>query len=120
MPIYEYFCTACQTQSEINHRMSDPPATICPVCGKPALTKQISAAAFRLKGGGWYETDFKSEGKKNLAGDAGAVAPVAGVASGGDSKPAADAKPAAKTETAAAKTESAPAKPSAPAPSSSG
>jgi len=61
MPIYEYFCNACQTQSEINHRMSDPPATICPVCGKPELTKQISAAAFRLKGGGWYETDFKTE-----------------------------------------------------------
>lgn len=117
MPIYEYFCNACQTQSEINHRMSDPPATICPVCGKPALTKQISAAAFRLKGAGWYETDFKSDGKKNLAGDAGAVAPVAGVAAA-DSKPAGDAKPAAKTETAA-KTESAPAKPSTPAPSSS-
>ena len=118
MPIYEYFCTACETLSEINHRMSDPAATICPVCGKPALTKQISAAAFRLKGGGWYETDFKSDGKKNLAGDAGAVAPVAGVASG-DSKTTAEAKPAAKTETAAAKTESAPAKPSTPAPGSS-
>lgn len=99
MPIYEYFCKACGTQSEISHRMSDPPATDCPVCGKPALTKQISAAAFRLKGGGWYETDFKSEGKKNLAGEGGAVAPPAGVAAA-DSKPAAEAKPAAKTESA--------------------
>ncbi|MDB5968132.1 MAG: zinc ribbon protein [Hydrocarboniphaga sp.] len=115
MPIYEYFCSACQTQSEISHRMSDPSATICPVCGKPALTKQMSAAAFRLKGAGWYETDFKSEGKKNLAGEAGAVAPPAAVAAA-DSKPAAEAKPAVKTEAAAPKAESkpAPAAPSTP------
>lgn len=120
MPIYEYFCNACQTQSEINHRMSDPPATICPVCGKPELTKQISAAAFRLKGGGWYETDFKTDGKKNVADSdgGGAIAPVAGVAAGG-SKPG--ATPGAKTDAApaAAPAPSAPAAAS-PAPSSSG
>ena len=117
MPIYEYFCSACETQSEISHRMSDPPATVCPVCGKSALTKQISAAAFRLKGAGWYETDFKSDGKKNLAGEAGAVAPVAAVTAADAGKPA-DAKPAAKAEPApAAKTESAAPKAS-PAPSS--
>lgn len=91
MPIYEYFCNACQTQSEINHRMSDPPATICPVCGKPELTKQISAAAFRLKGGGWYETDFKSgsDTKRNL------------VEGGSDSSAKAD-KPAEKAAAPAA------------------
>jgi predicted nucleic acid-binding Zn ribbon protein len=43
----------------------------CPACGKASLKKQISAAGFRLSGGGWYETDFKSGKKKNLAGDAG-------------------------------------------------
>jgi len=122
MPIYEYFCNACQTQSEINHRMSDPPATICPVCGKPELTKQISAAAFRLKGGGWYETDFKTDGKKNVAGgdgeSGGAIAPVAGVAAGASK---AGATPAAKTD-AAPTAAPAPAAPAAasPAPSSSG
>jgi putative FmdB family regulatory protein len=107
MPIYEYFCSACETQSEISHRMSDPPATVCPACGKPALTKQISAAAFRLKGGGWYETDFKSDGKKNLAGDGGAAAPAAAAASG-ESKPA-ESKPAGTaTETKAAPASSSP------------
>jgi len=69
MPLYEYQCQACGKVSEINHRMSDPPASVCPVCGKPALEKLISAAGFRLKGGGWYETDFKSGDKRNIASD---------------------------------------------------
>ncbi|MEM8499458.1 MAG: zinc ribbon domain-containing protein [Pseudomonadota bacterium] len=67
MPIYEYQCQDCGHQMELIHKMSDPPATDCPACGKPALKKKVSAAAFRLKGGGWYETDFKSgDKKKNL------------------------------------------------------
>jgi predicted nucleic acid-binding Zn ribbon protein len=49
--------------------ISDPPATECPQCHAQALVKQVSAAGFRLKGGGWYETDFKSNGKRNLAGE---------------------------------------------------
>lgn len=69
MPIYEYFCQACGSETELMQRISEPPATDCPSCGKPALTKQVSAAGFRLNGGGWYETDFKSGGKKNVAGD---------------------------------------------------
>jgi putative FmdB family regulatory protein len=69
MPIYDYHCTACNADSEVMQKISDPPATECPVCGKPALVKQISAAGFRLSGGGWYETDFKSGSKKNLAGE---------------------------------------------------
>ncbi|MGH8506724.1 MAG: FmdB family zinc ribbon protein [Stenotrophobium sp.] len=69
MPIYDYYCQACGQQSEIMHKISDPPAKDCPHCGKPALTKQVSAAGFRLKGGGWYETDFKSGNKRNLASD---------------------------------------------------
>lgn len=71
MPIYEYQCTACGQLTEALQKMSDAPLTDCPECGKPALKKKVSAAAFRLKGGGWYETDFKSGNKKNLAGDAG-------------------------------------------------
>jgi hypothetical protein len=27
----------------------------------------VSAPSFRLKGGGWYETDFKTGNKKNLS-----------------------------------------------------
>ena len=66
MPIYEYQCAACGHQLEAIQKMSDAPLTDCPACGKPELNKLISAAGFRLKGGGWYETDFKSGGKKNV------------------------------------------------------
>lgn len=72
MPIYEYQCQACQHELEALQKMSDSPLQVCPACDKPTLQKQISAAGFRLKGGGWYETDFKSGNKKNLAGDGGA------------------------------------------------
>jgi putative regulatory protein, FmdB family len=69
MPIYEYRCSECTHELEVIQSMSDPELTDCPKCGKPGLKKLISAAGFRLKGGGWYETDFKSGKKKNLAGD---------------------------------------------------
>jgi len=52
---------------EAMQKMSEDPLTDCPSCGKPDLKKLISAAGFRLKGGGWYETDFKSGNKKNVA-----------------------------------------------------
>ena len=70
MPIYEYRCTSCGHELEKLQKISDPPLRDCPDCGKPELTKLISAAGFRLKGGGWYETDFKKDNKRNLAGDA--------------------------------------------------
>jgi putative FmdB family regulatory protein len=69
MPIYEYRCKACGHQLEKLQKISDDPLTDCPACGKPELSKLISAAGFRLKGGGWYETDFKKDKKRNLAGD---------------------------------------------------
>lgn len=71
MPIYEYACNACGHQFDVLQKISDAALTDCPECGKPALNKLISAAGFRLSGTGWYETDFKSGNKKNLAGDAG-------------------------------------------------
>ena len=71
MPIYEYQCAACGHELEKLQKISDPPLTECPACGKATLQKRVSAAGFRLKGGGWYETDFKSGGKKNVA-DSGA------------------------------------------------
>lgn len=69
MPIYEYQCQACQHEMEVLRKISDEPLKDCPACGEPQLKKKVSAAAFRLKGGGWYETDFKTGDKKNLAGD---------------------------------------------------
>lgn len=69
MPIYEYQCEACSHNLEALQKLSDAPLVDCPECGKASLKKQISAAGFRLSGGGWYETDFKSGKKKNIAGD---------------------------------------------------
>lgn len=68
MPIYEYKCDVCLHKMEALQRLSDDPLVDCPECAKPALKKMISAAGFRLKGNGWYETDFKSGNKKNLDG----------------------------------------------------
>ncbi|QTR47362.1 zinc ribbon domain-containing protein [Thiothrix litoralis] len=69
MPIYAYQCSACGHEMEALQKMSDAPLTECPSCHASALTKKVTAAAFRLGGGGWYETDFKSGNKKNLAGN---------------------------------------------------
>ncbi len=68
MPIYEYECEACSHTFEAFQKMVDEPLKDCPECKKVALKKLISASAFRLKGDGWYETDFKTGSKKNLAG----------------------------------------------------
>jgi putative FmdB family regulatory protein len=72
MPIYEYRCKACDHETEALQKMSDKPLRKCPECGRMQLQRLISAPSFRLKGGGWYETDFKSdkENKRNIAGDA--------------------------------------------------
>jgi putative FmdB family regulatory protein len=67
MPIYEYQCQGCEHEFETIQKMSEAPLIQCPSCGKDLLRKKISAVAFRLKGGGWYETDFKSGDKKNVA-----------------------------------------------------
>lgn len=69
MPIYEYQCQACGNEHEALQKMSAEPLVTCPACNEPELKKKISAAGFRLKGGGWYETDFKSGNKKNVAGE---------------------------------------------------
>jgi putative FmdB family regulatory protein len=59
MPIYEYQCSECGQKKEALQKLSDAPLKDCPACGKPTLTKLISAAGFQLKGSGWYVTDFK-------------------------------------------------------------
>ena len=68
MPIYEYRCDNCGHELEAMQKLSEDPLKTCPNCQKDSLIKRISAAGFRLKGGGWYETDFKSGKKKNVSG----------------------------------------------------
>ncbi len=67
MPIYEYVCESCGHHIEALQKINEDALTKCPRCAEEKLKKKVSAAAFRLKGGGWYETDFKSGNKKNLA-----------------------------------------------------
>jgi len=66
MPIYEYKCQSCGHELEKLQRMNDERLKDCPECGKAELQRLVSAAGFRLKGAGWYETDFKKGDKKNL------------------------------------------------------
>lgn len=109
MPIYEYQCKSCQHEFEILQKMSADPLRECPDCGKEELKKKISAAAFRLKGGGWYETDFKTGDKKNLA--ASANKESSGSSSGSDSGSSSDSgksdsKSSASTATSKSTTKS--------------
>lgn len=69
MPIYEYKCSHCGHQLEAIQKISDDPLLLCPNCDKNRLKKQVTAPSFRLKGSGWYETDFKTGKKKNLSDD---------------------------------------------------
>jgi putative FmdB family regulatory protein len=64
MPIYEYRCSVCGAEHEVLQKVSEPPLTQCPSCGKPSLQKRLTAAGFQLKGSGWYATDFKGGAKK--------------------------------------------------------
>jgi putative FmdB family regulatory protein len=94
MPLYEYECSACKFYVEMLQKITEPPLTKCPSCGKATMQRLISAPVFRLKGAGWYETDFKSdkENKRNLADDK----EPAVAAADSDDKPAKVARKAVK------------------------
>ena len=104
MPIYEYACQNCEHKLDALQKMSDDPLVDCPECGKAALKRLVSAPRFRLKGGGWYETDFKKDNQRNvLKSDS-----ESGKSDKSDKKPdkkpdkksasTSDAKPAAKSD----------------------
>ncbi len=97
MPIYAYKCSACGHAKDALQKMSDAPLTDCPACGKATFSKQVTAAGFQLKGGGWYVTDFKSGNQ---------AAPAAKTEGDTKSEPAiadaASAKPETKSESASA------------------
>jgi putative FmdB family regulatory protein len=86
MPIYEYRCSECGFQEEYLQKVSEPPMTVCPSCGKATFQKLLTAAGFQLKGSGWYATDFRNPARATKS---------------SEPKPAADsaeAKPEAKSE----------------------
>ncbi len=106
MPIYEYQCKSCGHELEVIQKISEEPLKFCPECGKPEMNKLISAAGFRLKGGGWYETDFKSgDKKKNIAGDKSDSSTAS--SSSGDGAKAASSDSAKSSATASASKSSA-------------
>ena len=104
MPFYEYECSNCKFYVEALQKISDPPIRKCPSCKKQTMKRLVSAPVFRLKGGGWYETDFKSdqEGKRNLAAgeeaESKAEAPKEAAADAKDAGKTAEAKPAAEAK----------------------
>jgi len=115
MPIYEYRCEACGHELEAIQKISADPLVDCPACAQPSLKKKISVVGFRLKGSGWYETDFKAgDKKKNLAGDA----PPADKTQAADKTQSADSSAAGK-QTDSGKKDSKPTSKN-PAPSTSG
>jgi putative FmdB family regulatory protein len=101
MPIYEYQCDACGHELEVIQSISDPLLSDCPDCGEAQLRKLISASAFRLKGGGWYETDFKSKNKRNLADGGGSSSSSDGGTDSGGSSGKSDKKSDSSSKTAA-------------------
>lgn len=68
MPIYAFQCATCGHQFDRLQKLSDPDPEACPECSAPTVRRQLTAPSFRLAGSGWYETDFKTGSKKNLAG----------------------------------------------------
>ncbi len=108
MPIYEYLCGDCGHKLDALQKLSDEPLVHCPHCGAPTLKRQMSAPSFRLKGGGWYETDFKNDKRRNIS-ESDSTAAEAKSADGKPADKAAD-KPAEKSD---AKPDAKPAKPAA-------
>jgi putative FmdB family regulatory protein len=103
VPIYEYQCDTCGHTLEALQKISDAPLKTCPECNTDTLRKKVSAAAFRLKGTGWYETDFKKkqpakQAADSGAGDAGKTESKSASGEGGDSK-ATDTKPKTGSDT---------------------
>ncbi len=97
MPIYAFECTACGHRFDKLQKLSDPDPQTCPSCAAASVKRQLTAPAFRLAGGGWYETDFKKDGdkKRNLA-EGGEGASKGDESKGGEGSSAEAAKPAAK------------------------
>ncbi len=91
MPIYEYACTDCGHELEVLQKMNDLPLKQCPACNQNTLKKLVSAAAFHLKGTGWYETDFSGKKKTEEKTEEKTEKKTTSSSSGKESTPAATA-----------------------------
>lgn len=67
MPTYEYLCGSCGHNFEQVQKISEDALVTCPQCGKNELKRLVNAAAFHLKGGGWYKTDYASSSSSSQA-----------------------------------------------------
>ena len=103
MPIYGYVCKSCEHRFDVLQKMSDDPLVHCPDCGEASLQKELSAPKFRLKGSGWYETDFKTGNKRNIAGDKDPNKKDDKPKGDKDKSGSGDAKPSKKADTGDAK-----------------
>ncbi|MDB5806622.1 MAG: FmdB family transcriptional regulator [Betaproteobacteria bacterium] len=101
MPIYAYRCEDCGHAQDFLQKMSDPLIDTCPSCGSKNFKKQLTAAGFQLKGGGWYVTDFRDNGKKDAKKAAGEAAPATGVAAPATSGSEAKSDGGGKSDSAA-------------------
>lgn len=72
MPIYEYQCNICHHHFDEMQKITEPPIKLCPKCQGTDVSRLVSAAGFRLKGTGWYVTDFRDKGKPEKKSDTGA------------------------------------------------
>ena len=97
MPIYAYKCQSCGHAKDVLQKLSDSPLTVCPACGAPAFSKQVTAAGFQLKGSGWYATDFRG-GSHAPAPAADGAKPAEGSKTDGGSKPPESSAPASKPD----------------------
>ena len=115
MPIYEYRCGSCSHELDALQKISDSPLRKCPECGKLTLRRLISAPVFRLKGGGWYETDFKGDGdkKRNLVESSHSESSGSESSESSKSSDSAKSDKPAKTESAAKETKKPSEKPAA-------
>jgi putative FmdB family regulatory protein len=100
MPIYGYACKNCDHKLDALQKIADDPLAYCPACGEPQLKRQLSAPRFRLKGKGWYETDFKKDNQRNLVSDQDAAKPDKKAGDKADKKPdkKSDKKPDKKSD----------------------
>lgn len=61
--IYEYICSNCGYEFEVEQRISDKPVKKCPTCGRLKAKRQISKCNFSLKGTGWSDDGYSSTSK---------------------------------------------------------